>query len=433
MLHEIPAGPIRARALARLARVRGDDFQLSVSLLREALANVGDDHRMRAQIEQKLADNSTNIGDFDGQLEHAKAAVTSAERAGDRGLLAVALAQLGDATASNGQGIDHDLFSRAIELERFAEGTDTFILPSTVLGSLLRHLDQFDDARPLLEHALRRAQRRGEESTRALLLCRLAHLEWDAGNPQAADRHAADAAKAARQQADAELDCWVAYVEGRLAAGHGELPQARTKIEIALELATHSGNDLFVTWATIPLAQLELWTGHPESAHTRLQPLLDPSRSSGLAFRLVGNMKLPLWSADIEALITTGQLNQAQLVLEHLRETTRAEGNPHVLAIAYRCEGLLLAAAGDLAGAIEKMDAALIEHARRPVPLAIGRTLLEKGTIQRRAKHKNAAKHTITDALAILEPMTTSPGKTGSLGIIVGGFMRTLVRMGVSG
>ena len=79
--------------------------------------------------------------------------------------------------------------------------------------------------------------------------------------------------------------------------------------------------------------------------------------------------------------------------------------NPHGVAIAKRCEGLLLAARGDLARAIEAMDAALAQHAQRPIPLEIGRTLLEKGSIERRAKRKTAAKQTLEQALAVLEPL----------------------------
>ena len=49
--------------------------------------------------------------------------------------------------------------------------------------------------------------------------------------------------------------------------------------------------------------------------------------------------------------------------------------------------------------------AALVQHAGRPLPLEIGRTLLEKGSIERRAKRKTAAKQTLEQALAVLEPL----------------------------
>jgi DNA-binding CsgD family transcriptional regulator len=82
-----------------------------------------------------------------------------------------------------------------------------------------------------------------------------------------------------------------------------------------------------------------------------------------------------------------------------------AAENPNAVAVALRCRGLLLAARGDVPGAIDSLDAAIGEHARRPVPLELGRTLLERGTLERRAKRKSAAKRSLEEALAVLEPL----------------------------
>ena len=51
------------------------------------------------------------------------------------------------------------------------------------------------------------------------------------------------------------------------------------------------------------------------------------------------------------------------------------------------------------------MDRALAAHARCHRPFEHGRTLLEKGSIERRAKRKAAAKQTLEEALAMLEPL----------------------------
>jgi DNA-binding CsgD family transcriptional regulator len=110
-----------------------------------------------------------------------------------------------------------------------------------------------------------------------------------------------------------------------------------------------------------------------------------------------------MWSADIEALITIGRLDEAEHVLADLRERAGRSDNPH--AVAHRCHGQLLAARGDVAGAIDAMDAALGAHGQRRVPLELGRTLLEKGSLQRRAKRRSASKRTLEEALAILEPL----------------------------
>ena len=54
---------------------------------------------------------------------------------------------------------------------------------------------------------------------------------------------------------------------------------------------------------------------------------------------------------------------------------------------------------------MDAMDAALAAHARRPLAPEVGRTLLEKGRLERRTKRKLAAKQTLEQALAILEPL----------------------------
>jgi tetratricopeptide (TPR) repeat protein len=73
--------------------------------------------------------------------------------------------------------------------------------------------------------------------------------------------------------------------------------------------------------------------------------------------------------------------------------------------LAARGEGLLLAAQGDLVAAIGAMDRALAADAGCHRPLEHGRTLLEKGTLERRAKRKAAAEQTLEEALAMLEPL----------------------------
>jgi DNA-binding CsgD family transcriptional regulator len=62
-------------------------------------------------------------------------------------------------------------------------------------------------------------------------------------------------------------------------------------------------------------------------------------------------------------------------------------------------------ARGELEAAIDAMDSAIAAHLRWQRPFEHGRTLLEKGSIERRAKRKAPAKQTLEQALAILEPL----------------------------
>ncbi|MBV8998897.1 MAG: AAA family ATPase [Solirubrobacterales bacterium] len=403
LIDEMPAGPKRARALAQLGWLRNDDFDLGTALLEQALVEAGDDHHLRADIANKLSQVYANLGDYVATLEHSSSAVASAEQAGDPGLLAVALGKQGLDIFWTGLGIDRDRFTRGIELERFCDEMLTFFLPSTAFAIALLFADELDAARPRHAAAVQRAVQRGEECDLGNVLIGAGLLEWYAGDLDAAERYTARAIEVAAQQVNDELDTWIIYQEGLFAAGRGQLEKAGERMQRAHDLAAGSGNVQFIAWTTIVLAGLELWRGEPQLAHERLNPFREQMLESGLRF--IGTPTLPMWSSDIEALIALGRLDEAAHVLDDLDERAKRSENPNAVAIAHRCRGRLMAARGDVAGAIDAMETALEAHAQRPVPAELGRTLLEKGSLERRAKRKRAAKQTLEEALAILEPL----------------------------
>ncbi|MGH2885212.1 MAG: helix-turn-helix transcriptional regulator [Solirubrobacteraceae bacterium] len=405
LLLEQPDGRTSARARLVLALVRKDDFEFAVSMLQQALIDAGEDHRLITEIELVLSDWCSNLGDFAGVISHAEAAVASAERLGEPGSLATALGQFGVALFSGGQPLRHDLFERAIALEHQAgETVATFYLPSTIYAGVLRCANDLDAARPLMQGAVARARRRGEEGVMLpALLVRLHMVEWHAGNVAAADRYLAEAAETARHQLDYEIDSWIALQEGEVAAARGELEEARVKADQALALATRNRDRNMQRDSEILIADIELWSGQPDSSHERLQPWRERTNADGPW--IMWSVLLPMWSSDVEALIALRRLDEAQLVLDDLLQRAGQSQSPHAVAIAKRCEGLLLAARGQHASAIDVLDRALAEHARQRLPLQLGRTLLEKGSLERRAKRKTAAKHTLEQALQILEPL----------------------------
>ena len=399
VLEELPDGPVHARALAQLAGLRNDDYEIASALLEQALPEAGDHHRLAAQIEAQLAENRANRGDHAGATEHGRAAVTRAEQAGDPGLLAQMLAANGVMAFFHGQGVQHESLARAIELAEHDREMPSYSWPSTSLGLQLFWSDQLDAARPLLESSMRRAIERGEEYDRAAIAFHLAHLEWEAGNREVAEQLTTEATEAQQQVADPQAGLYLTWLQAFCAARDGHLDRARTRATKAIELAARIGDNFNSSFATAILAETELWTGQAGPAHERLAPLRDAFRS------IVGSLTLPFWSYDVEALIALGRLDEADQIGGDLLDWAREAENPNAIGIAERCRGLLLAARGDNVDAIDAMDAALAQHELRPLPMELGRTLLEKGTLQRRAKRKSAAKQSLEHALAILEPL----------------------------
>jgi DNA-binding CsgD family transcriptional regulator len=404
LLESLRSGPVRARALLQLAWIRLDDFEAAAALTNEALRESADLPRVSAEAQSLLAELSANGGDSVAAAEHARAAVALAEESRDPQVLAQMLAAQGVMAFFDGQGVQHEIMARAIELEQHTDAIPSYYTPTTSLGNQLFWSDDLDAARPLLERSLRGAAERGEERDRAGVLFHLTHLEWEAGNEQVAQRYTHELLGLAPQLGDDDqLDSYVLWLQAFIAARHGNLDEALARADDAITVAGRIGDQFIVSFSSVIQAAVELWSGQPERAHQRLPSLREALVGHGRGF--VGALTLGTWFYDIEALIAIGRLDQAADVLDDLFGRARGAQNPNAVAIAHRCRGLLLAARRDAPAAIEQMDAALADHARRALPLEIGRTLLEKGTLERRAKRKSAAKRTLEEALAVLEPL----------------------------
>jgi DNA-binding NarL/FixJ family response regulator len=233
------------------------------------------------------------------------------------------------------------------------------------------------------------------------VLLTLVQLEWDTGNHDLAEKYRDAAEEALGEFTEGFLELFA--FDATRALQRGDLSLARAKAEHGLALMDRTGA-VWIGSRLIPvLASVELLSGHPEAAHARLANLREWLRSSG--FGPAGSRRAVVWSLDVEALIALGRLDEAEGVLGELRSRAHVCGVDSLHALAARCEGLLRAAHGDLAAALDAMERAVAADLLRSRPVEHGRTLLEKGSIERRARRKAAAKQTLEEALAILEPL----------------------------
>jgi DNA-binding CsgD family transcriptional regulator len=105
----------------------------------------------------------------------------------------------------------------------------------------------------------------------------------------------------------------------------------------------------------------------------------------------------------LEALISVGELDEAEEVLTTWQERAALLDRGWALAILARCRGLLLAARADLDAAFASFERSLVEHTRTTDPFQHARTLLALGRTQRRAKKRGDARETLEEALARFE------------------------------
>jgi DNA-binding CsgD family transcriptional regulator len=88
-----------------------------------------------------------------------------------------------------------------------------------------------------------------------------------------------------------------------------------------------------------------------------------------------------------------------------LEEQARATGRVWALTIASRCRALLSAAAGDSDAAYASLDRALELHEQLQEPFERARTLLVRGTLQRRNRKKRQARESLARALAVFDEL----------------------------
>src|SRR6185436_16153531 len=135
------------------------------------------------------------------------------------------------------------------------------------------------------------------------------------------------------------------------------------------------------------LGFLELSLGRPAEADAYLSRALELEQAMGVRepayFRIVPD--------EVEAL-------RAPFV-----EAGRNLDRAWAIATGARCRALVLAARGDLTGASAAADEALRVHDHLPLPFELGRTLLVRGTVERRAKRKREARDTLTRALEVFD------------------------------
>ena len=149
------------------------------------------------------------------------------------------------------------------------------------------------------------------------------------------------------------------------------------------------------------LGFLELSLGNPAAAHRHLGPVTDLVLAAG-----VGEPGAARFLADeIEASISLGELERAKFLTQHLEDRGRALGRAWALGVAGRCRGLIEAALGDPRGALPSLEEALCQHGRLGQPFELARTHLVMGTIQRRAKHRRAARGSLGRALEMFRDL----------------------------
>jgi DNA-binding CsgD family transcriptional regulator len=395
-LAEAPPGPVRAELLWSVGKIKfeGEDTRVGLEFFRRALAETGADDGLRARILESLTVPAGKQEGFPAAERYAAEAAALAERVGDRATLARALAQLGSLRFSR-EGLDAQLFERAVALEEELGGLDLDYGPTARYAHALYGACDLDRARSLLERLCERGRATGDAAVNLPLFV-LAELEFYAGNWERAARLAGEAYDVAVQTGREAAEPKGLFTLAIVEAGRGKVERARELAEQALVLTDGRG------WSSggprMALGFLELSLENHAAAYEALLPAIERYRSLGTPF-------IHQCFDAVEALAGLGRVDDGYALLDRGGEAPGFMHTAHSVAADGRARGLLAAAAGELAAAEELLIDAVAAAERTGMPLEVGRSLVELGTVQRRLRKKHDARVTLERAVELLDAL----------------------------
>ena len=408
LLEELLAQPLvssqRAEALRLLAELcfGEEDLAEAERLLLEALAIDDDPRRSIRALLDLMYVAGTHRMDFAGGAELGRRALEILEGAEEGPLLAEALAYAAMTDFLAGNGVDWRKVERALALDD-PDRIGPLGLPARAVAGLLYLYDaRHAEARELLGTVREQLSERGHEANLAPVLLWLSWLETRSGDFDAAARLADEAITVAALTGNLSMHRWVIAQRAFVDAYRGDISEARRRSAEA-ELLDERGVAVVGLWVAASRALAELSVGDPDAAWHACRPLTEAVEQFGLG------EPVPLFFLPdaLEALVALGDLGRAEALIDVFEGRGRELDRAWAIASGGRCRGLLLAARGDLAGALAALERALVEHERLDMPFERARTLLAKGAAERRLRSRTAARRALEEAASEFERMGT--------------------------
>jgi DNA-binding CsgD family transcriptional regulator len=404
---EAPPGPVRALALTRLARLLhySVDRREAESVYRAALKAAGGDDAIRAEAHGGLAwCVLMRREDVRLAAHHARSAVELYEQAGDPVGLADALSAQAQAEFLQGGGLPSAAIERALTVGAEVDDLRASRRPAMHHALLLLCADELDAARARYREVHDWALRHGDESTVPWLLMRLAQLELLAGDWARAASYADEGLDLAVQARQPLLEVDLLCARALVAAHRGDVETARAAAADGGARADRLGAGIGARITPWALGLLELSLGDPAAAHRHLAPLQRATEAAGIVDpgeqRYLGDL--------MEALVALGRLDEADALADELERRGTRLARASAVALAARGRGRAAAARGDTQAALEALERALVGHRQARIPFETARTELAMGSVQRRVRHKRAARASLQSGLDTFERLGAS-------------------------
>ena len=392
-------GPLRARALVVLARIRlYERPQEAKELFLQVIDEAGADHRTLAiAYEGAAACSLWMFQDFEESLRHSEAAFALSVELADDVLTGDIVMTLLAAETFLGKPNATATADKALALQRVTTEVRILDQPLVALAERWTWLDEHERSCQAILDLMASARDFGDENARPWLLCLLTEAELPLGSLDVALEHAREARDAAQQSGQPLIAAIALAHEAHVSAQLGLDGEAR---RCAAHVRSEDRGDRYsLLVAAAAIGHLELSAGAAKAAADTLEPWIAFVTAEGIVEP--GATRFVIDHA--EALIELARRDEAGGLLDWYEDNARRLGRVSALANCARCRGLLTAQEGDLDRALATFDKALELHRQVNLPLDRGRTLLALGAAQRRKKRRREARATLEEALAVFE------------------------------
>jgi DNA-binding CsgD family transcriptional regulator len=393
-----PGGRLRAAALVGVYRasLHASTPAEAIAALERAAGEVKEeDPELRRTILALLARHTTLV-EPRRALRYADDALDELDEERDPADLARVTIGMFFARLFTGQGADLALLERGVRLEEKAGGPeDGAVLPWYFW------IDDHDAARGRWEAQTAIAIARGDERDRAERLAVYARGRIQSGEWDEAERML-DEACAVLEQSGVAGPNTLAFAARSLLDGHrGRSGRARDTLRQLLDGSEPSW------WRTHHLSILgtvEMAAGDFDAAE-RAWGRMDAELGA------MGVEEAPFDRSEpdrVETRLAAGDTKAARNALARLEWRGRTLPRLWIDVTVARSRALLLAAQGDVEGALAALDELDDDRAAR-LPLERGRALLLRGALERRAKRKGTARESLEAALEIFAGLGAPP------------------------
>ena len=390
-----PTAALRARALLLLGSVASytETIDVRVALHEQALAEVGDDVALRADVLLALFEQIAS--DAHRAAERADQALELLGHGGDVSLMARALICKFIAETVIGHGARIELLDHALALE--ASSADS---RSTYPLIWYHWIDDLDATRARFRLHDRHYRDHGDVVAAAEIVEFVAMAEFRAGNWAEAER-ALDGACETLAQFELRGPLVASFTDRSTIDAHrGRIERARRTLHGILAV-----KELDLFWRMVchsAQGTVEFCDGQYAAADQAWTAMGGEAATVGWVDFLDDRSE----PDHVEALIALGKLDEAHRVLDRLEWRGRTLPRSWIDAALPRARALILAAEGHIPKALSVIDAA---PAVTSLPFDSARLLLVRGQLERRANRKLAAKASLTAALAAFEELGSPP------------------------